>query len=367
MRAELHEARVKARRKRRVRRFVLYPLLSLCILISGAGVFLFATSQGHEFRRFLASTILSTQHRYLANYLGLSKEELNKLLDPILNPKYINVTSKTEVDALTKQVQQDNPGAVKEDLTIHIKSIKKQFSTHFFTGKLMIISNPLNVHLVTSTHIQTSKEGELIATMAKRVNAIGAINANGFYDPSGTGDGGIPLGMVIEKGKILSEANKYSYVTGLTDKGVMITGRYTPEELLSYGVVYAAGFRPQLIVNGKKMITSGDGGWGLGPRTAMGQTKDGSILFLVIDGRQPTLSLGASLKEIQDILYEEGAINAMCMDGGASSSMYFNGGLITSPATPSHIGRLVPDAWVVYANPGQKVQLYEDGKKITSP
>ena len=37
------------------------------------------------------------------------------------------------------------------------------------------------------------------------------------------------------------------------------------------------------------MITHGDGGWGVGPRTAIGQRKDGTVLFLVIDGRQPGL------------------------------------------------------------------------------
>ena len=42
------------------------------------------------------------------------------------------------------------------------------------------------------------------------------------------------------------------------------------------------------------MITNGDGGWGVGPRTAIGQRKDGTVLLLVIDGRQPGYSVGAT-------------------------------------------------------------------------
>lgn len=40
-------------------------------------------------------------------------------------------------------------------------------------------------------------------------------------------------------------------------------------------------FGPPLIVDGQKMITDGDGGWGIGPRTAIGQKKDGTVIFLV--------------------------------------------------------------------------------------
>ncbi|WP_144496037.1 phosphodiester glycosidase family protein, partial [Bacillus thuringiensis] len=113
-------------------------------------------------------------------------------------------------------------------------------------------------------------------------------------------------------------------ITGLTKFGQMITGNYSTQQLLDKQVVSAAGFMPQLIVNGEKMITEGDGGWGSAPRSIMDQKEDGTIMFLVIDGRQ-THSIGATLKECQDILYEKGAINAMAMDGGSSATLYLGG------------------------------------------
>lgn len=54
--------------------------------------------------------------------------------------------------------------------------------------------------------------------------------------------------------------------------------------------------KPLEIVNGERMITEGVGGWGSGPRNIMAQKKDGSIMFLVIDGRQAH-NIGATLKD----------------------------------------------------------------------
>ena len=93
-------------------------------------------------------------------------------------------------------------------------------------------------------------------------------------------------------------------------------------------------------------ITRGDGGWGVGPRTAIGQRKDGTVLFLVIDGRQPGYSVGATLRDIQNIMYEEGAVIAANLDGGSSSTLYYNGKVINKPA--DLLGeRMIPTAFVV--------------------
>lgn len=58
------------------------------------------------------------------------------------------------------------------------------------------------------------------------------------------------------------------------------------------------------------------------PRTAIGLTQDGNTLILVvIDGRQPNYSLGATLPEVAQILLDVGAFNAINLDGGGSSTM----------------------------------------------
>jgi hypothetical protein len=90
---------------------------------------------------------------------------------------------------------------------------------------------------------------------------------------------------------------------------------------------------------------NGDGGWGIAPRTAIGQRKTGEVLFLVIDGRTID-SIGATLKDIQDILLQYGAYNASNLDGGSSTTMYFNGKVINKPS--DKLGeRTVPTAFIV--------------------
>ena len=126
----------------------------------------------------------------------------------------------------------------------------------------------------------------------------------------------------------------------------VIVGNYSKAELKEKDVVEGISFGPALIVNGEKMITRGDGGWGVGPRTAIGQRKDGTVLFLVIDGRQPGYSVGATLRDIQNIMYEEGAVIAANLDGGSSSTLYYNGKVINKPA--DLLGeRMIPTAFVV--------------------
>ncbi|EOO27512.1 hypothetical protein IIU_05893 [Bacillus cereus VD133] len=112
--------------------------------------------------------------------------------------------------------------------------------------------------------------------MAKRNHALVAVNASGFSDATGTGGTKTPGGIVIENGKTIhssDENDSPALVAGLTQYGKVITGSYSAQQLLDKKVVSAAGFIPQLIVDGEKMITEGNGGWGSGPRTIMAQKR----------------------------------------------------------------------------------------------
>ncbi|HZM23963.1 MAG TPA: phosphodiester glycosidase family protein, partial [Anaerolineales bacterium] len=64
----------------------------------------------------------------------------------------------------------------------------------------------------------------------------------------------------------------------------------------------------------------------LDPRTAVGTNRNGRYLYLVVvDGRQPFYSSGATLAELAQILIDEGAYIAMNLDGGGSSTMVIEG------------------------------------------
>jgi exopolysaccharide biosynthesis protein len=109
-------------------------------------------------------------------------------------------------------------------------------------------------------------------------------------------------------------------------------------------VVDAISFGPALIINGESVPILGSGG-GLNPRTAIGQRADGAILLLVIDGRQPH-SIGATLRDVADVMADFGAVNAANLDGGSSTLMVYNGEILNSTSLLTG-PRRIPTAIVV--------------------
>lgn len=59
----------------------------------------------------------------------------------------------------------------------------------------------------------------------------------------------------------------------------------------------------------------------IAPRTAVGAKADGTVIFYTIDGRQSGLSLGASMTQVANRLLELGCTNAVCLDGGGSTTI----------------------------------------------
>ena len=139
--------------------------------------------------------------------------------------------------------------------------------------------------------------------------------------------------------------NTVMSLIGLSKKGELILGKYTYSQAISNGVESAVDFGPFIIVNGNKQIKSSNAG-GLHPRAAIGQKKDGTIIFVVVDGRQPGYSIGTTLQELQNIFERYDAYNAANLDGGSSATMYYDGKVVNKTSTP--IGeRYLPNAIIV--------------------
>lgn len=218
----------------------------------------------------------------------------------------------------------------REDTTLKMRRIE---STRY-VGYVLEIPDPRRVKVATAKNIQ--EKGETVSNIAKDNDAVAAINAGGFHDPNGTGTGRLPYGFIMQDGnyvigKDVGPDEAVDFV-GFTKQGNLIAGTYTKTELADMDAAEGITFGPPLIVDGQKMITDGDGGWGIGPRTAIGQKKDGTVIFLVIDGRQPGYSTGATLRDVQDVLYEEGCYIAANLDGGSSTTLYYNGKVVNKPA-----------------------------------
>ena len=82
------------------------------------------------------------------------------------------------------------------------------------------------------------------------------------------------------------------------------------------------------------------------PRTAVGIDGRGQWIFVVVDGRQPGLSVGMSLDELTDLMLSLGCRYAINLDGGGSTTMYLNGAVVNAPSDVSG-ERPVADALMV--------------------
>ena len=85
------------------------------------------------------------------------------------------------------------------------------------------------------------------------------------------------------------------------------------------------------------------------PRTAVGIRPDGSVVLVIVDGRQATLSRGASLSELAAILISQGATQGLNLDGGGSSAAIARNLVVNSPSDGSQ--RPVADALVISGEP----------------
>lgn len=305
----------KRKRKKFVKRlvgFVIYELLALII----SGVLLTYYGPFKEVRSTLVGTAMATyKHQYIAT-LFLSKDKINEIL---------NKDKSTPTMA-------ENTGDIKINKNYGNSIERYNISTSKFDGYILEIKNPKKIKTGYTKYM--GKMGQRTSKIAEENGAIAAINGGGFTDGSSsklwTGTGANPEGLVISKGKIIYnnlKKGEKAVVTAFTKEGLLIVGNHTVEELLNMGVTEALSFRNTLIVNGKT-ISSNDG---ISPRTAVGQKKDGTVVFLVIDGRK-AMKPGATIEDVQNVFLERGVVNAGSLDGGSSSTMYYKGKVINRPS-----------------------------------
>lgn len=212
-----------------------------------------------------------------------------------------------------------------------------------YKGYMMIVKDPSRVVVGAPEKYDPEVPGFKLLDMIKQEGAVAGINGGGFVDLNGVGNGGTPLGFVVKDNKILSSGGA-SCIVGFDVNNVLHVGVMTEQQLIDKQIRDAVSFGPTLIVNSKPIETVGNAG-GLNPRTAVGQRADGSVLLLVIDGRQPH-SLGASFKDIIDVMLEFGAVNAGNLDGGSSSMLYYNGEMLSTCAS-LYGPRNLPSAFLV--------------------
>ena len=309
--------------------FLVVKIIITLIILGVIGIFLFfKTSLFQKYKELWVVTAMSTMnHQYLATWF-LSDEEIQEIM------------SKLEV--------QNNEDSNSDEIKIVIPSEnkKEEIKVDKITGKnyvgyVMTIPDASKVSLVDG---RKSNRGTKLSEIEN--NAIAGINAGGFADDGGVGAGNLLCDATIINKKLLygNKTSKYSLI-GLSSDKKLVLGKYTYQQAMNAGIESAVEFGPYLIVNGKNQITNASSG-GIHPRMGIGQKKDGTFIFVVVDGRQPGYSIGTNLLEMQNIFNRYDAYNAANLDGGSSATMYYNGKVVNKTSTPMG-ERYLPNAFIV--------------------
>lgn len=327
----------------------LISFVSMLLIIFLSGAFLMYGPINY-FRDLWVTTAMSTlHHQWLATMLFDPKTiaeilARNNMVEPAsdTDPNSVFVANKNVKDNATTLPTSPSDG---ERIIDGVGFTRLKTAT--YEGWVVRIFDPSRIYMALSTGYGYS--GEKVSHMVPRLGAYVGINAGGFVDVNGQGNGGKADKILISSGKLMS-TGRYTgthNIVGFDKKGRLLLTRCRQSKIKNLTSTYrdAVEFSPFLIVNGVSAKMNGNGGYGIQPRTAIGQTKDGIVVFVEIDGRRPPV-IGASIKELQSIFEKYNAYNAANLDGGSSSVVVFNGKVINHPSSQDG-ERFVPDAFLI--------------------
>ena len=143
-------------------------------------------------------------------------------------------------------------------------------------------------------------------------------------------------------------------IVNITNKTNKEVEKFVKEEKIRDAVTFqeeasdANNHFVKLIINGEERQSNGLGS-GANPRTAIGQRADGTVLLLVTDGRGKSSHFGATANDLIEIMSEYGAINAANIDGGSSSTMYYQDEYLMTSVTfyYSNSSWNLPEAFII--------------------
>lgn len=216
-----------------------------------------------------------------------------------------------------------------------------------YQGVLAVVNDPMQLSLQASSQIGV--EGETVGTIAEAHNGVLAMSASSFIDDNSGNLGGVLAGYAMSDGTAYNENEHLG--EGYSRLEIDDNGRFSiVDSSVAVGdnLQNAMEHLPAMIVDGvinNELYTTWNG---THPRSCIGQTEDGTVLMLVIEGRMQDRSLGAGLPECTKILTRYGAIHAMSLVYGSSAILWYDGEYVTkcsNQALPE--GRPLPNAFVI--------------------
>lgn len=233
-------------------------------------------------------------------------------------------------------IKQESPPIVSGIKTYKVG--KQSFSVQQVTVSLLHPKVKLDVVLAGNTIGKV----EDLSSLAKRNNAVVAINGT-FFDAYTKGSYKAPYGYIVSGGKLLKNSSGDRRTIFTYDKNnlaTLIPGLDFKDKFADNTIEGGLQAGPRLLTNGiisldvktegfkdPKILTGG------GARSALGLTRDHKLILLT--------SSGATIPQLAQMMKQAGAYQAMNLDGGASSGLYYNGKYLTTP------GRQISNAIVI--------------------
>lgn len=250
------------------------------------------------------------------------------VLDTFVIPKKVNditITDNYEDNSSKEGIYTSNSYS-DEHINITINEIRKYDTTIYIADIEIDDISYLKRAFASNTYGRNIND--TTSNIADYNNAILAINGD-FY-------GFRNNGYVVANGEIYRSTSNNNEALVIYYDGTFDIINENTTSLSSIKNAYQVfSFGPALVKNSKINVdTNTEVGQAMAsnPRTAIGITKDGHYLFVVSDGRTSE-SEGLSLYELATVMKDLGCVIAYNLDGGGSTTMYFNGEVINNPTT----------------------------------
>ena len=299
----------------------------LLVVVYSAGL-IFCYGPSVHARNLFVTTMLETGQMKFVVKLFMSDKKVQEIVDSNSMATFDEEMDNSLIDT---EGNKDKDG---------IELVEISGSTYF--AKMIIVNDPARVKLATIYDGSWKTYGVTLDKLVNDADAFAGVNGGLYY--SNGNAGGRPMGLVVRDGKI--EFNSPAgirgmYLVGFNEDNLLkiidLSGKNASqvesvikEEKIRDAVAFqeeasdANNHFVKLIINGEARDVNGSGS-GANPRTAIGQRADGTVLLLVTDGRGASGHLGATAQDLIEIMQEYGAVNAANIDGGSSSSMYYDG------------------------------------------
>lgn len=263
-------------------------------------------------------------NRYLIEHVEYDSSQIltaTSIAETSSSPNAVSDDWNYSSDDVTISIEKVETGSGEDKITYFIADVTLKKAESLCSA---FAKNQFGTNIIEDTSV-----------IAEENNAVFAINGDyyGFRDD----------GVIIRNGQLFRDEPVRDALAFYSD-GTMDTYDETEissSELLKNGVLNTLSFGPVLVKDGvavsdfaKTSIDKNIGNRSIqsaNPRTGIGMISANHFVFAVVDGRKANYSRGMTLTEFADLFESLGCVEAYNLDGGGSSTMYFQGRVVNDP------------------------------------